>query len=293
MATINLGKIKPLWRGDYSPSEIYRPLDQLKYSSNIYICKLQTTAGILPTNTTYFEPSVSGLGTAAAANVTTSATDTTEGRLLKVGDFGVGDSHRGQFTGDNNSIGSGFNAYFAVSSTNGFKLSDRAFTLSQNYGSAGAAWIAIDRDSGTPWFRSFDGVNYQGWHKGFHTGNILGTVSQSGGAPTGSIIERGSNANGEYVKFADGTLICTLTTTGTALAIGTSTNATLTWTFPIAFIVSPDFVNVTGSPDADVDFYGHVYNGAVSTTTAQLVIRNGTIAQNFTNPRYLAIGRWY
>jgi len=33
-----------------------------------------------------------GLGTAAVANVTTSATDTTTGRLLKVGDFGVGTS---------------------------------------------------------------------------------------------------------------------------------------------------------------------------------------------------------
>jgi hypothetical protein len=36
-------------------------------------------------------------------------------------------------------------------------------------------------------------------------GNILGTVSQSGGVPTGAIIERGSNANGEFVKYADGT----------------------------------------------------------------------------------------
>lgn len=34
--------------------------------------------------------------------------------------------------------------------------------------------------------------------------NILGTVSQSGGVPTGAIIERGSNASGEYVRFADG-----------------------------------------------------------------------------------------
>lgn|GEM_PF-1262624 len=42
----------------------------------------------------------------------------------------------------------------------------------------------------------------------FHTGNILGTVSQSGGVPTGAIIERGSNANGEYVRYADGTQIC-------------------------------------------------------------------------------------
>lgn len=40
----------------------------------------------------------------------------------------------------------------------------------------------------------------------YHTGNIIGTVTQSGGVPTGAIIERGSNANGEYVKFADGSL---------------------------------------------------------------------------------------
>jgi hypothetical protein len=39
--------------------------------------------------------------------------------------------------------------------------------------------------------------------------NILGTVSQSSGVPTGAIIERGSNANGQFVKYADGTMICT------------------------------------------------------------------------------------
>jgi len=39
--------------------------------------------------------------------------------------------------------------------------------------------------------------------------NILGTASQSGGVPTGAIIERGSNANGEYIRWADGTQICT------------------------------------------------------------------------------------
>ncbi len=38
--------------------------------------------------------------------------------------------------------------------------------------------------------------------------NILGVVSQTAGIPTGAIIERGSNANGEYIKFADGTLVC-------------------------------------------------------------------------------------
>lgn len=48
-----------------------------------------------------------------------------------------------------------------------------------------------------------------GGERVFHTGNTLGTVSQSGGVPTGAIIERGSNANGEYVRFADGAQICT------------------------------------------------------------------------------------
>lgn len=56
--------------------------------------------------------------------------------------------------------------------------------------------------------------------------NILGAVSQSGGVPTGAIIERGSNANGEYVRFADGTQIRThsrlvnvVTAAGAAIAV--------------------------------------------------------------------------
>lgn len=46
------------------------------------------------------------------------------------------------------------------------------------------------------------------WGEVYTSQNILGTVSQSGGVPTGAIIERGENANGRYTKYADGTLIC-------------------------------------------------------------------------------------
>lgn len=46
------------------------------------------------------------------------------------------------------------------------------------------------------------------WQKIYATGNILGTVSQSGGVPTGAIIESGSNVNGRYWKSAGGQLIC-------------------------------------------------------------------------------------
>ncbi|THD76925.1 DUF2793 domain-containing protein [Thalassobius vesicularis] len=42
----------------------------------------------------------------------------------------------------------------------------------------------------------------------YHRGNLLGGVAQTGGQPTGAVIERGQNANGAYVRFADGTQIC-------------------------------------------------------------------------------------
>lgn len=75
-------------------------------------------------------------------------------------------------------------------------------------------------------------------------GKILGTVSQSSGVPTGAIIERGSNANGEYVKFADGTQICTISNlafpTGVTTGVGSVFQGpAVTWTFPSAFVSSP------------------------------------------------------
>jgi len=44
----------------------------------------------------------------------------------------------------------------------------------------------------------------------YHTGNVVGPVNLSDGVPSGAIIERGGNANGEYIKFADGTMVCCL-----------------------------------------------------------------------------------
>lgn len=67
---------------------------------------------------------------------------------------------------------------------------------------------------------------------GYSAGNLLGTVSQSAGVPTGAVIESGSNANGDYVRFADGTQICTHTIT-------TSGSAGVVWIFPATFAGSP------------------------------------------------------
>jgi hypothetical protein len=51
-----------------------------------------------------------------------------------------------------------------------------------------------------------DELTWNGWQRKFDTGNILGTVSQSGGVPTGALSEVDSNSNGMYIKRFDGTL---------------------------------------------------------------------------------------
>lgn len=63
---------------------------------------------------------------------------------------------------------------------------------------AGSRQVFI-RDGGSSGYNTFVPI--------FHSGNFLGPTSFAGGLPSGGIIERGSNANGEYTKFADGTLL--------------------------------------------------------------------------------------
>ena len=77
-------------------------------------------------------------------------------------------------------------------------------------------------------FRRLYGGAWQAWQEIYHTGNLLGTVSQSAGVPTGGIIEAGSNANGSYTRFADGTLILTREGTIDGTVVGSTS-----FTFPV------------------------------------------------------------
>jgi hypothetical protein len=64
---------------------------------------------------------------------------------------------------------------------------------------------------------------------------IVGTVSQSGGLVTGSVIEKGTNANGSYIKYADGTQICwKYVTGGWSGSYNTNNN-----TCPVTFVADP------------------------------------------------------
>ena len=65
----------------------------------------------------------------------------------------------------------------------------------------------------------------------YSPGNLLGTVSQSGGVPTGAIFERGSNTNGRYVRWADGTQLCQRTVT-----IDATSTTRQDFSYPAAFV---------------------------------------------------------
>lgn len=127
--------------------------------------------------------------------------------------------------------------------------------------------------------------------------DIVGTVSQSGGNPTGAIIERGSNANGDYIKFADGTLICT--STNRVANFVNASNINFSWVYPIAFVASVPAINVniassTVTTQRQITAVCAYSRSVVSALCAVLSI--GQFVAADASAMYLdvcAIGRWY
>lgn len=146
----------------------------------------------------------------------------------------------------------------------------------------GGSWIEalrIDRSSGAAALSA--GLTIAG-SAVFARANILGTVSQSAGLPTGAVIQRGSGANGEFVRFADGTLIC-------AHVLTASASAAVSWTYPSAFAAAP---MVSGTAQATV-LACVMLDAAPTATTASLSVRDKADARRADVMRLLAVGRWF
>ena len=126
---------------------------------------------------------------------------------------------------------------------------------------------------------------------GYVKGSILGTVSQSAGVPTGAIIQRGTNANGAFVRFADGTQICTFQ------AFTTSASAEVTWTFPAAFAfpATPDRPAVAGAISGTTSTTAVLGIGDITTGTSVSVwatqVPSGALVSR--SAALIAIGRWF
>ncbi|RVD76883.1 hypothetical protein [Pseudomonas koreensis] len=135
------------------------------------------------------------------------------------------------------------------------------------------------------------------WRKRYSNNNILGTVAQTSGAPTGAIIERGSNASGEYVRYADGTQICwkRVGTTSVNAASGALflSNAVGAGSYPMAFISIPTVTAMAcvsgyqwalwaaNATEPTATAWGSYYAVAAASTTQGALLN------------IIAVGRWF
>jgi hypothetical protein len=138
--------------------------------------------------------------------------------------------------------------------------------------------------TGTLWTRSGNPVQtgstgvYSPWRQMYASNNIVGVVSQSGFVPTGAIIERGGNANGEYTRWADGTQIC-FHNMPTPLA-----NTVYNWAYPASFVG----LRVFGTKDTSPANGSYVCSNGTTLTSTGFFVGVGGDTANLS-----AIGRWY
>lgn len=173
-------------------------------------------------------------GLTAGTAVQSTLQDGTEGRLMRVGAFGLGEARSVPLMGDIDATDSPTGWYqYTAATTNSASLP----AVLQN--SAGV--LRIERYNAslliqTAWRNNFNGGlwmrehavgSWGAWRMILDHTNILGTVSQTGGQPTGALIERGAGVDGTYLRFADGTQICTHQFDTPA--------SSHTWTFPVSF----------------------------------------------------------
>jgi hypothetical protein len=98
------------------------------------------------------------------------------------------------------------------------------------------------------------------------------------------IVESGSNADGEYIKFSNGTMICQI------FNISTGATASAVWTFPLAFVNIN--IGITGTPVGQNRYYTR---GEAITTTTTTAFRAYIVAGGGTTNidcHLTAIGRW-
>lgn len=139
----------------------------------------------------------------------------TGGGLMKVGAFGLGatadSAHLGQL-GDAGAV-SQLLGHASGAGQGDSPDSTRAhvglhLARGSDHWAQILAAVSGPGDPALLWRRN-DGTGPSGWQQIYDQGNVLGAVSAVAGQPTGALIEQGSNSNGQYLRFADGTQICT------------------------------------------------------------------------------------
>lgn len=160
-------------------------------------------------------PLNSDLGTSATRDVGTGAEN-----VMEVGAFGLGCKGFLPSTGADLNTDRPTGFYYSASGAANRPTGVNGFLHVERHSDMYANQRFTPFNSNSVYARSLINGVWTPWRMQFGRGNILGTVSQSGGVPTGAIIERGENANGVYIRWADGTQICVLGHAITATDLG-------------------------------------------------------------------------
>ena len=242
-----------------------------------------------------------GLGSAATATVTTSTSDGVAGRVLRVGDHGLGGSAVVINATDANALET--SGFYRVSVSGGqgpLPVNANGYLDSRVFSSTYRRQTYAVVTTGVEYTRFMINGTWLAWYRDWTAMDIVGAVSQSGGVPTGGIIERGSNANGEYTRLADGTQFCfyrgtALDCNATSLMGSTSwfRTAQITWTYPIAFAAGtvPNVV-----PGGERGTNSGMISGVLSSSPTRISAISfaiSTLGDGTAIPCLTAVGRWF
>lgn len=125
--------------------------------------------------------------------------------------------------------------------------------------------------------------------------NVVGTVGQTAGVPTGALMESGSNANGFYWRFASGLQICigSLISGGTATTQGSIFVSTpASGSFPIAFAAAPVVV-ASGLYNASGQGWATQATFPSATTWGSWAVCFGASNGSASTISLIAVGRWF
>jgi hypothetical protein len=244
-------------------------------------------------------------GTAVQSDVT----DTTDGRVFRMngtrGPFGLGSDYGPGLT-DFTAVQRGGFWRFTESTVTGYPTSASHFGAAivaraggSETGAEGGHMVLAARMSGATKTNQrirlgqrLTNTGTMNWTEIYHSGSIVGTVADDGGVPNGAVIETGTNANGTYVRYADGTQMCWRTFSET-IAIATAhlggfRDLGRTWIFPGAFVAQPSIQAASGSAGASGAF-------AVNAGTTACSIFVTAVATQASAARVIntmATGRW-
>ncbi|WCO82116.1 hypothetical protein vBPpSSYP_134 [Pseudomonas phage vB_PpS_SYP] len=147
------------------------------------------------------------------------------------------------------------------------------------------------------YWRANTSTGWNAWDKLIGRADLLGTVSQTSGVPTGAVIERGSNTNGEYIRFADGTQICWMSISVTDQAIsnayGTLFQGVRTWNFPMPFSAAPTTTPGAFRWGSSASWAGVASAGTGSSVSLRGFDISSRAAGTSTDISAIAIGRWF